>query len=168
MPYIMNTLNEDVTTQAHGKYFTFKSQEIKLLHSLNLAQFLAQHRGEEGLVEVPDPIMELDKTSDDYKQKIYEIRKSGVAKFVRKQNQIVRNLEMSLRRDYETSGQKGNFLFEASKGELAAYKNLAKYKEFEEQEHLNIADEIQKVRGELYGEKTTGTRPSPLEPAKKD
>lgn len=169
MPYILNSLNEDVTTQAHGKYFTWKAQEIKLLHNEKLASFLAQHRGEEGLIEVPDQVMELDKASDEYKTALYEIRKQGIAKFVRKQNYIVRNLEMSLRRDYETSGQKGNFLFEASRGELAAYKNLSKYKEFEQQEHLNIADEIQKVRETLYGEKEVGhSRPSPLEPAKKD
>lgn len=165
MPYIMNCLQDKVTTQAHGKYFTWTPGEIKTLHNLNLAQFLAQHRGEEGLIDIPEQVMELDKNSPEFKTALAERRKEGVAKYVRKLNQVIRNLEMSLRRDYETSGQKGNFLFEASKGELAAYKELKKYKEYESQEQLNVADEIQKVRAELYSEKAE--RPSPLEPAKK-
>lgn len=166
MPYIMNALNETVSTQAHGKWFSFKSMEIKAFHNKALSDFLAQKRGEEGLVEIPEELMELDKNSSEYKVAIANRRKDGISKYVQKQNQIIRNLEMSLRRDYETSGQKGNFLFEASAGELQAYKNLKAYKEFESQEQLNIADEIQKVRADLYGTETS--RPSPLEPAKKD
>lgn len=173
MPYIMNSLNEEVKVQAHGQWFTFKPEEIKTIHKNSLAQFFSQYRGEDGLVEVSEQVMELDKKSDEYKAAIYEVRKSGIARYVAKQNFIIRNLEMSLRRDYETSGQKGNFLFEASKGELAAYKNLKKYKEFEATEQLNVADEIQKVREELYGSssstksgETNQGRPSPLEPAK--
>lgn len=165
MAYIMNCLNEQVSTQAHGKWFTFKPGEIKLLHNPNLAFFFATNRGEEGLVEIGDSIMELDKNGAEYKVSIAHKRKEGIAKYVNKQNSIIRNLEMSLRRDYETSGAKGNYLFEASKGELAAYKNLAKYKEFENAEALNVADEIMKAREVLYGAKED--RPSPIEPAKK-
>lgn len=168
MPYIMNALNEKVATQAHGKWFSWNPNEIKQIHNVNLANFLSQTRGEEGLVEVQETIMELDKKSPEFAQALYEKRKEGIAKYVSKQNQIIRNLEMSLRRDYETSGQKGNFLFEASKGELAAYKNLEKYRDFEQKEQLNVADEIQKVRERLYGNKEeTKGRPSPLESAKK-
>lgn len=168
MAHIMNSLNEPVSTQAHGKWFSWKPQEIKYIQNENLARFLAEKRGEEGLVEVPADIMELDKKSQEYNNAVYEKRKEGITKYVQKQNAIIRNLEMSLRRDYETSGQKGNYNFEASKGELQAYKNLAKYKEFEAQEQLNIADEIEKARAALYGDSTTTVkRPSPLEPAKK-
>lgn len=163
----MNTLNEAVSTQAHGKWFSWKPQEIKVIHSKNLVEFLAQKRGEEGLVEIPEETMELDKNGSEYKVKIANLRKEGISKYVQKQNSIIRNLEMSLRRDYETSGQKGNYNFEASAGELQAYKNLKKYKEFEEQEHLNIADEIQKAREDLYGKPEDSKRPSPLEPAKR-
>lgn len=166
MPYVMNSLNEDVTTQAHGKYFSWKPQEIKLLHNVKLAEFLTQRRGEEGLVEVPEQMMEMDKNSSEFKVAIYQKRKEGIEKFLKKQNWIVRNLEISMRGDYERSGQKGNFLFEASPGELAAYKKLKAYKEFEASENLNTADEIQKIRNELYGDKES--RPSPIEPAKKD
>lgn len=157
MPYIMNCLNEQVITCARGKYFTWKPQEIKVIHNENLATFFVQNRGEEGLVDIPEHIMELDKKSPEYAAGIAEKRTEGIEKFLRKQNWIVRNLEMSLRRDYETSGQKGNFLFEASKGELEAYKNLAKYKEFEANKQLNVADEIQKLREKLYGDNASST-----------
>lgn len=166
MPYILNCLNESVSTQAHGKWFSWKPQEIKMLHNVHLCEFLHQKRGEEGLVEIPESVMELDKAGSAYKVAIAEKRKEGVAKRVAKLNSVIRNLEMSLRRDYETSGQKGNYNFEASTGELSAYKELAKYREFEQAEKLNIADEIQKARAALYGETSEG-RPSPLEQAKK-
>lgn len=163
MPYIFNSLDENVTTQAHGKWFSWKPQEIKTIHNENLARFLSQNRGEEGLVEIPESVMEMDKTSPEYKQAIYELRRAGVMKFINKQNSVIRNLEISLRGDYERTGMKGNFLFEATKGELQAYKNLKKYKEFETREHLNIADEIQKVRADLYDEKTEKVVPVPAE-----
>lgn len=166
MPYIMNSLNESVSTQAHGKWFSWKPMEIKSLHSVHLVEFLSQKRGEDGLVEIPEDIMELDRTGSTFKVAIAEKRKEGIAKRVAKLNSTIRNLEMSLRRDYEVSGQKGNYNFEASAGELSAYKELAKYREFEQQEKLNIADEIQKARETLYG-KTEDSRPSPMEPAKK-
>lgn len=161
----MNTLDQPVSVQAHGKWFSFKPQEIKLMHNPKLTEFLSQKRLEDGLVEVPEDLMGLSKDSIEYMQGIADCRKKGIRSYVEKQNGIIRNLEMSLRRDYETSGQKGNFLFEASQGELQAYKNLKKYKEFEQQEHLNIADEVQKARDDLYGDKS---RPSPLESAKKE
>jgi len=160
MPYIMNALDTPVKAQVHGKYFTFNPQEIKIFHNEKIAEFIAQYRGEDGLVAVPDAVMELQKDSQEWKDAIYEKRKEGITKFIAKQNWIVRNLEMSLRRDYETSGQKGNFLFEASKGELEAYKNIKKYKEFEQEQRLNTADEIQKIRNDIYGDNSG--RPSPL------
>jgi hypothetical protein len=162
----MNCLNESVSTQAHGKWFAFKPQEIKLMHNAKLVEFIAQKRGEDGLVEIPESVMEMDKDSEEYKLTVADCRKRGITMYVAKQNSVIRNLEMSLRRDYETSGQKGNFLFEASPGELQAYKNLKKYKEFEAQEHLNTADEIQKLREDLYGDNSA--RPSPVEAAKKE
>lgn len=155
MPYIMNCLEDEVRTQAHGKWFTFKPQEIKVLHNESLARFMAERRAEEGLVEVPEHVQEMDKTSEQYKAAIYELRKNGIMRFVGKQNSVVRNLEISLRGDYERSGQKGNFLFEASRGELQAYKNLKKYKEFEAKEQMNVADEIQKIREDIYGDGST-------------
>ncbi len=151
----MNALNEDVKVQAHGNWFTFKPQEIKPFHNDKLAEFLRQHRAEDGLVQVDQSLMEMDKNTEEYKTIMFELRKQGIAKYVAKQNYIIRNLEISLRRDYETSGQKGNYNFEASKGELQAYKNLKKYKEFETEQKLNTADEIQKIRNELYGTKET-------------
>lgn len=165
MPYIMNSLDEKVSVQAHGKWFSFGPREIKMVHNKNLAEFMYQKRGEDGLVEIPDSVMELDKMGSAYRVSIEERRREGISKRVSKLNSVIRNLEMSLRRDYETSGQKGNYNFEASAGELSAYKELKKYREFEQAEKLNIADEIQKARNELYGEKDS--RPSPLEPAKK-
>lgn len=173
MAYIMNALDQKVQTQAQGAWLSWAPGEIKVIHNENKAKFLAQLRGEEGLVEIPEDIMTLDKSSMEYKQAIFEKRKEGIAKFVQKQNYIVRNLEMSLRRDYETSGQKGDYRFLASKGELEAYKQLKKYQEFEREEQLNVADEIQKLQQDIYGSKKEDTdktesvsaRPSPLKPS---
>lgn len=163
MPYIMNALDDVVSTQAHGKWFSWKPQEIKVIHNENLAAFLRENRGEEGLVGVSEEIMEMDKNTEAYKTAIYNLRKAGIQSFVSKQNQIIQNLEISLRGDYEKTGLKGNFLFEASKGELEAYKRLKKYRAFETAEQTNTADEIQQLRQELYGDGSS--RPSPSEGA---
>ncbi len=151
MPYIMNALNETVSVQAHGNWFSFKPMEIKMLHNAKLAEFLHQYRGENGLVEVPETLMEMDKTTQEYRDAIQEKRKEGITKYIAKQQFIINNLEVSMRRDYEQSGQKGNYLGQASKGELAAYNQLAKYKEFEAEQQINIAEEIQKVKDRIYG-----------------
>jgi len=151
MPFIMNALETPINTQAHGKWFQWKPRQIKEIQNVDLAMFLTQNRGEEGLVAINDDIMELDKNSAEFKDFIEERRKEGVQKRINKLAFIVQNLEQSLRYDLETKNIKADPYSFASKGELAAYKELATLKEYERTQHLNVGDEIRKLKEVING-----------------
>lgn len=151
MPYIMNCLDKTVTTQAHGKHFSWSPGQIKLIHNANLALFLSQYRGEEGLVDVPDFVMELDKFSIEYKEAIDTKKREGIEKRVQKLESIKRNLVNSLRYDHKVKGMDIDVYELASKGELEAMKELASLKAYIKQKDINTADAIRKVLGEIDG-----------------
>lgn len=146
MPYIMNALSREVSTQAHGKWFKWAAGQIKEIQNENLAMFLSSLRGEEGLVGVADATMELDRSSSEFKDVIEHLRKEGVEKRINKLDSIINNLEQSLRYDLEKSNIKGDPLTYASKGELSAFKERATLLDFEKSQKLNVADEIRKVK----------------------
>ncbi len=147
MPYIFNALQNQVSTQAHGKWFTWKPLEIKIFHNAKLSEFLYQNRSEEGLVEIQDYIMELDKTSPEYKEAIEEKRKAGVEGRIRGLDKIKNNLVNSLAMDYSVANMKGDHLALASKGELSAIKELNALRGEIEANQIRIADEVRKELG---------------------
>ena len=145
MPYIMNALDNEVKVQAHGKWFTFKPREIKNMHSPNLAMFLATNRGEDGLVDISDETMELDKKSIEYMEYIEKRRIEGIQKRVQKLEFMKQNLLSSLRYDLEVKNIKADPLTFASKGEVAAIKELVSLKEHQQKDITNNADELRKL-----------------------
>jgi hypothetical protein len=147
MPYIMNALQNTVSTQAHGKWFTWKPLEIKTFHNEKLSEFIYQNRAEEGLVDIPEQVMELDKASPEYKEIIEERRRQGVEGRIRGLDRIKNNLVNSLAMDYSTAGLKGDHLAIASKGELAAIKELNSLRGEVEANQLRVADEVRKELG---------------------
>jgi hypothetical protein len=149
----MNALDVDVYVQAHGKPFSFKPRQIKNMHNPNLAMFLSQNRGENGLVDIADEVMELDKNSPEFLEAIEAKRKEGIEKRINKLRWIINNLESSLRYDIETKGLKIDPLSQASKGELLAYKEMATLVDAEQKQAINTADEIRKMQGVLFGHK---------------
>lgn len=156
MAYIMNALDTDVNVQAHGKWFSFKPRQIKNMHNENLALFLSQNRGENGLVAIGNDIMELDRNSPEFREHIEERRKEGVEKRVQKLQWMINNLESSIRFDIENKGLKIDPLSQASKGELAAYKEMITLKGEEARQGMNVGDEVRKAREQLYG--TSGSK----------
>lgn len=147
MPYIMNALPTQVQTQAHGKWFTFKPLEIKYLHNPNLAEFISQRRIEDGLVEIPEAIYELEKTNPERATFIEDRRREGVQRRIQGLSVVVRNLTNSLAMDYSKVGLRGSHLDDASRGELAAAKELNSLKGEVRAEAPRVADEIRKELG---------------------
>ncbi len=147
MPYIFNALNNSVSTQAHGKWFSWKPLEIKMLHNEKLSEFIYQNRSEEGLVEVQDYIMELDKASTEYKELIEEKRKVGIENRIKGLDRVKNNLLNSLAMDYALANIKGDPLAIASKGELAAIKELNALRGEVAENQMRIADEVRKELG---------------------
>ncbi|GAC1501957.1 MAG: hypothetical protein NVS1B10_06470 [Candidatus Saccharimonadales bacterium] len=156
MPYVMNALNTQVSVQATGKWFTFKPNEIKTFHNANIASFISQNKGEEGLVEIADPIMELDPNNPERLEYIRARREEGIQKRVQKLEFIKQNLLGSLRYDVELKGIKTDPLTFATKGELAAIKELNVLTNEQAKNITNVADEVRKALGILDG---TGSSP---------
>lgn len=158
MPYIMNALQNSVSTQAHGKWFTWKKGEIKVFHNEKLSEFIYQNRAEDGLVEIPDYVMELDKNSIEFKEIIEAKRKEGVEKRIRGLDRVKNNLLNSLAMDYSLANMKGDHLAIASKGELAAIKELNALRGEVQENQLRVADEVRKELGLDGSGSTTESR----------
>lgn len=160
MPYIMNALETPLRTQAHGQWFVFKPGQIKEIQNRDLALFMAQSRGEDGLVMVDTQIIENNEpTSAEYKEHIEEKRREGIASRIKKLDWVIRNLRESLRYDLQTKGIKTDSLAFASKGELAAIKERMALQEYEKLEHLNVAEEARKMLEKL--DDGSGSNPEP-------
>jgi hypothetical protein len=157
----MNALDTPVNTQAFGKWFQWKPRQIKEIQNINLAMFLTEKRGEDGLVGIDDKMMEMEKDTPEAKaefaQYIEDRRKEGVQKRIQKLDGIIHNLEVSLKRDLDRANLKQDPLVEASKGELSAYKERASLMEYERQQAVNVADEIRKVKAQMNGEPVNGS-----------
>lgn len=174
MPYVMNCLDTQVSTQAQGKWFTFKPREIKMFYQPEIARFMGQMRGEDGLVEIPDSIMELEKDAPQRLSAIEQKRIEGVNARVRKLEWQKQNLLGSLRLDVEMKGMKTDSLVFASKGDLNSLKELNALQGEIRKQELSTADEVRKELGlNPHGDtsssepgKTDSGRPNNVKPAK--
>lgn len=143
----MNCLETSVSTQAQGKWFTFKPREIKLFHQPEIARFMGQMRGNEGLVEIPDTIMELEKDDKSRVEYIENKRKEGVVARVKQLEWQKNNLVSSLRFDIEAKGMKMDPLILASKGDLLALKELNNISGEITKQELSTAEQVRKELG---------------------
>lgn len=147
MPYVMNCLDTPVSTQAQGKWFSFKPREIKMFYQPEIARFMGQMRGEEGLVEIPDNIMEKEKDDITRIEYIEGKRREGITARVQKLEWQKQNLLSSLRFDIEAKGMKVDPLILASKGDLAALRELNAIKGEVSRQQLNTAEQVRKELG---------------------
>lgn len=147
MAYVMNCLDKQVSTQAQGKWFTFKPREIKMFYVPELARFMGQMRGEEGLVEIPDHIMELEKDNPERIQYLEDKRREGVNARVKRLEWQKHNLMSSLKLDLEVKGLKVDPLILASKGDVEAIKELNTLRGEISKQELSNAELIRKELG---------------------
>lgn len=163
MPFIFNTLDEHVSVQVFGNWIKFTPGQIKSIHSDSIAKFILEKRSEDGLVDFADEMMEMDHKSPEFLAYQEQKRKEGIERVITGLERVIANLEVSLRRDLETANIKSDVLTWASKGELEAYRRLAKYKAYQKQDLANTADEIRKLKEEMNGNTVTansGTAPA--------
>lgn len=153
----MNALEVPVRIQAHGNWFSWKPLQIKEIQNNELAMFITEKRGEDGLVGIADTMMELDNNTQEFKDFIEDRRKEGVRKRIQKLDWVINNLETSLRYDLETKNIKADPLAFASSGEVAAYKERLTLTEGERKDSLNKADEIRKLKAQISGEAVNGS-----------
>ena len=143
----MNCLDKQVSVQSGSKWFTFKPNEIKMFHNPEIARFISQAKGEEGLVEISDSIMELEPTDASRVEYMSERRREGINKRIKKLDWQKHNLLAALRLDLEIKGLKVDPLILASKGDVEAIKELNKLTGDVQRAELSNADIIRKELG---------------------
>lgn len=174
MPWVMNCLDNHVSTQAQGKWFTFKPRELKMFYQPEIARFLGQMRGEEGLVEVPDVVAEKDPKDPERIQFLEDKRREGVNARLRKLEWQRHNLLTSLKFDIESKGMKMDPLILATKGDLAALKELNQLNGEVIRAQESTAEQVRKELGiEPHGSSSSSDvrevnprRENPVKPAK--
>lgn len=153
MPVIYNATEEVQSVKAHGNHFTFKPKQIKLVHSDSLAQFLTIERGDHGLVSLSDKFEDPEyKLSDEGKAELAAAEEKGINAYVNKLRLLIKNNQVSLRRDLERANIKIDPSSEISDGELEAMRTVAKYQKKKEdaaQKRMEEVKELTKKIGNL-------------------
>lgn len=150
MPVVYNPTAEVVKVQAFGNHFSFNPGQMKVMQP-EIAQFLSIDKAYLGFVTLPEEVLE-DKTAPESVRLIDEAKKMGVNNRINHLKRIISNLEVSLRRDLEQSNIKTDPLKYASEGELAAYRELAKYKFSQEDEGKKRMEEIEELKKTIGSE----------------
>jgi hypothetical protein len=148
MPLIMNATDETVQVKALGNWFSFNPGQIKVFED-KIAHFIATERKEKGLVDLPDEFMDPAYAQTPEGAKLLaDKKKDGVEAYCNHLRWLIRNNEVSLRRDLERANMKIAPELEASEGEMKAYELLAKYqskKQDETQKKLDRVSELKKA-----------------------
>ncbi len=151
MPYVMNALDDSVSVQVHGNWFSFNPGQIKLIHNEKAAYKMTSDLGHRGLVDIPETVMEMDKASPEYKAKLSEYKRAGIIARMQECQKIWDNLEVSLRKDLQVANIQGDVYAYATEGELNALKEIKKYKDFAKASEVDRADTIRKLKEEING-----------------
>ena len=150
MAVVFNPTAEEVKVQAFGNHFSFKPGQMKVMQD-DIASFLAIDKAYLGFVTLPEWVLE-DKSAPEAVQAIKEASKQGVNNRINHLKRIINNLEVSLRRDLEMKNIKMDPTRMATEGELAAYRELAKYRQTQEDEGLKRATEIEELKKTIGSE----------------
>lgn len=145
MPLIMNTTNEVQKVKAFGNWFEFKPKQIKPMRE-EIADFISQDRGYQGMVLLPDSFEDLDyRQSEEGKSKLKELEKQGISTYVTHLRSIVYNNQQSLRQDLAQAEMNIDPATLASDGELEAMRLVAQYQSKKDDEDQKKVDEVKEL-----------------------
>lgn len=142
MPYIYNCTDADVTTQVFGNWFKFKSGQIKWMDE-HMVRFIEENRQETGLVGLPDTFEDPGfKTTEEGEALLASAKEKGITRLVDFYREVIKNNQVSLRRDLARANEKVDPAVEASKGEIEAMRIVAKYQRLKEDTSQKRIDEV--------------------------
>lgn len=155
MPLVYNPTKELVSTKMQGAWFTFKP-EMKKSMDADKCRYIEEARKETGLVILPN---EFDPQSEHYVEgydktpeglaKLEECRLQGISNLLAHHYAIMKNNQVSLRRDmahkYPDGDSKRLTALEMSSGELESLKLVAKYQQFKQDGANTKLQEINKL-----------------------
>ena len=156
MPYVMNALDTKVSVKAFGNYYEFAPGVPKLIHNDNIAHFLVTERSKDGIVGIPEEVMEMDRKSPEFLAEIAKARKVGKTNRINEVKKVIANLEVSLRRDLEQANIKADPNTWASEGEVKAYEELATLAKDASETEVSRADRIKALKEQLSGSTNNG------------
>lgn len=150
MPFIMNALDKKVAVRAYGQWFEFAPGAVKSIHNPAIAFKMATDLAYEGLVEVPDEVIE-NPTAPESVQKRAELKTQGIRNRITALKKIINNLEVSLKKDLDMANLKMDPRTLASDGEIEAYKELATLAKFEREQELDRVKVIEELTEKING-----------------
>lgn len=149
MAYVFNGTKEEVTVKLQGKWFVFKPEQLKHMDD-DKCLFISQERKESGLIVVGDQFEDPTfKESDEGKAILQEARERGIDNFIAHHREIIRNNQVSLRRDLARANEKVDPAVEASEGELASMRLVAKYQKQKQDNAENRINEVKVLMKEV-------------------
>ena len=147
---VYNATNESQTVRLQGAFFTFKPKQMKLM-SADKADFIASQRKEYGLVVLPEAFLDSEyKDTPEGQALLAEATKQGIDNLISFHRDIIRNNQVSLRRDLAQADEKIDPAILMSKGELNSLELVAKYQvtgDDSEQKKLDHVKELMKTIG---------------------
>ena len=159
MPIVFNGTMETVTIKAHGNFFTFKPESFKKMND-NLAQFIAEHRLEEGLVVLPSEFEDKENdgalnkefaASEEGKAMLVTYRQKSIDGLVSKHRRVIYNNQISLARDLGKNNDKSNpALYATERGAdgkcaMDSFEIVAKYQDLKKDSEQKNVDRIKEI-----------------------
>lgn len=152
MPFIMNALTKEVSTDARGTWFSFKPKQIKNIADEHLADFFASNRAHEGLVRLSDGFEDPDyKASEAGKQELADASQRGLEARVNFLTYVVNNELSGLKKDLMRNNDPTDPRTYMSKGMIANMEELAGYKSAAQKaktDQLNKIADLEKLINE--------------------
>lgn len=149
MGLIFNASAEDQHFVVFGNHFNLKSGQIRNFED-KIAHFIQTERRYLGLVDLPEEFTDVaHKESEEGKSLLAEKRREGIDARVQHLRSVIYNNEVSLRQDLEKANIKADPKVFASKGEVAAYRELVKYQKTQDDEASAKVDELKSLEKQI-------------------
>ncbi len=156
MPAVVwNPLDEKVSVRMKGSWFEFKPDQKKIMDD-HMGMFITEHRKEDGLIVLPADFYnnETEMFNAEYansvegKAILAKFREQAINNVVNHHRYIIKNLQVSLKRDLSTAGEAHvNPLIYASDGEIRSMEIVAKYNKLKQdatQKKVDKAEDLLK------------------------
>lgn len=152
MALILSTDLENVKVQAMGNWFEFKPGQIKNMQK-EFSDFLSLDKKEYGFVALPEALEDEDRSSEVFKKAVEEATIQGRRNIVAKLNRMRHNLEVSMQKDLDMAGLKGNPInfVDNKQAVIDMYKKLKQFKDLETESVEKDIEEIQRLQESLDG-----------------
>lgn len=159
MPVVYNPTEEFVHTQLKGSWFAFKPGGTKIMDA-HMCQFIKELRKGTGLTVLSDKFdpnsdayIEGYKNTEEGQAELLAAKQEGIANLIAHHMEVVKNNQVSLRKDLAISNPSGDpqrlAALEASPGEIASMKLVSKYQKLKLDTKGQQVAEIEKLMQDI-------------------